>query len=94
VEVNPSVVLTAEHREIVWVCALVADVTEGLAAGRGAGSRWILALVPVPPVAGVDERKFLLYLVSETLLLGLLRRLLEESVFLVGRLLRLFSCQR
>jgi hypothetical protein len=94
VKINSSVVLTTEHRKIVWVGALVADVAEGLAAGRGAGPRWVLALVPVPSVAGVDKRKFLLYLVAEALLLGLLNRLFEESVFLVGRLIRLFPCQR
>jgi hypothetical protein len=94
VEINPSVVLATEHREIVWVGALVADVAEGLAAGRGAGPRWVLALVPVPSVAGVDKRKFLLYFVAEALLLGLLDRLFEVSASLVEGLLCLFLCQR
>ncbi len=93
-EINPSVVLATEHREIVWVGALVADVAEGLAAGRGAGPRWVLALVPVPSVAGVDKRKFLLYFVAEALLLGLLDWLFEVSAFLVEGLLCLFLCQR
>jgi hypothetical protein len=87
-------VLATEHRKIVWVGALVADVAERLSAGRGAGPRWVLALVSVPSVAGVDKRKFLLDLVAEALLLGLLKRLFEEPVFLVGRLFRFFLCQR
>ncbi len=85
-EVYSLVVLAAEHREIVRVGALVADVPERLAAGRGAGPCRVLALVPVPSVAGVDEREFLREFVAETLLLGLLEGLFERPVFLVGRL--------
>ncbi len=86
-------VLATENCKIIWVGALVSDVAERLAAGRGASPRWVLALVPVPSVAGVDKRKFLLDLVAETLLLGLLDWLFEKPVFLVGRLFRFFSCQ-
>ncbi len=86
-------VLATEHREIVRVGALVADVPERLAAGRGASPRWVLALVPVPSVAGIDEREFLQDFVAETLLLGLLEGLFEKPVFLVGRLFRFFPRQ-
>ncbi len=48
-------VLAAEHRKFVRVCALVTDMAEGLSAGGGARTRSVLALVPVPPIAGIDE---------------------------------------
>ncbi len=86
-------VLAAEHREIVRVGALVADVAEGLAAWGGAGTRGVLALVPVPPVAGVDEGELLRDLLAEALLLEFLEGLLEGSVPLVGSLFRFLSSQ-
>jgi hypothetical protein len=65
------VVLAAEDGQVVRVCPLVADVAQRLAAGSGAGVTVVLALVPVPPVAGVDERELLRELFAAGLLLFL-----------------------
>ncbi len=57
VEVHPPMVLTAENGQVVRVRPLVAHVAQRLAAGGGAGVPVVLTLVPVPPVAGVNERE-------------------------------------
>ncbi len=76
-EVHPPMVLTAEDGQVVRVSPLVADVAQRLAAGCGAGVTFVLALVPVPPVAGVDEWELLRELLAAGLLLFL--ELLFES---------------
>ncbi len=76
-EVHPLMVLTAEDGQVVRVCPLVADMAQRLAAGGGAGVSVVLALVPVPPVAGVDERKPLRKLFAAGLLLLFLELLFE-----------------
>jgi hypothetical protein len=70
-------VLTAENGQVVRVCPLVAHVAQRLAAGGGAGVSVVLALVPVPPVAGVDEREPLRNLFAAGWLLLFLELLFE-----------------
>ncbi len=57
VEIHPLMVLAAENGQVGRVRPLVAHVAQRLAAGGSAGVPVVLALVPVPPVAGVDERE-------------------------------------
>jgi hypothetical protein len=78
VEIHPPMVLAAEDGQVVRIRALVANVAQRLAARGGAGTSVVLALVPVPSVAGVDERESLRKLFASSLLL-LFRKLLFES---------------
>ncbi len=50
------VVLAAEHRHVAGVCGLVANLADGAAALREAHARSLLAQVPVPRVANIDEQ--------------------------------------
>jgi hypothetical protein len=78
VEIHPPMVLAAEDGQVARVRSLVANVAQRLAARGGAGIPVVLALVPVPSVAGVDERESLRKLFAASLLL-LFRELLFES---------------
>ncbi len=78
VEIHPPMVLAAEDGQIARVRSLVANVAQRLAARGGAGIPVVLALVPVPSVAGVDEREPLRKLFAASLLLLFLELLFES----------------
>ncbi len=77
VKIHPPMVLAAENGQVVRVRSLVANVAQRLAARGGAGISVVLALVPVPSVAGVDEREPLRKLFAAGLLLLFLELLFE-----------------